>query len=244
MLYGIISDIHGNYEALESVLDNMGSVDQLICLGDIVGYGANPNECCELLQEFKTVSVIGNHDLAVINSQDLEWFNDWAQSSIIWTRKNLNKNNFDFLQSHPEILQFSKEITMAHGSLRDPVNEYVIDEFTAQQTINLMRTPICFIGHTHLSEVYYSANSHNKVSHKSLFNGGKIKTSKKSRSLINCGSVGQPRDGNSKASFAIYDSELEIVTIKKIMYNINAAAEKILEAGMPPQLAERLYLGR
>lgn len=244
MLYGIISDIHGNLEALESVLDSMGSVDQLICLGDIVGYGANPNECCDLIKEFKAASVIGNHDMAVIGHQNLEWFNDWARSSIIWTRQKLKQRNVEFLQSHPQILKLSREITITHGSLKDPVHEYVTDKNTALTTIDLMKTPLCFIGHTHLSEVYFSVNTQNKLSYKNLSRGGKIETSINFRSLINCGSVGQPRDGNSKASFGIYDSELGIVRIKKIGYNIAAAAEKILNAGMPPILAERLYLGQ
>jgi predicted phosphodiesterase len=246
MRYGIISDIHGNLEALQRVLEELEDVDEVICLGDIVGYGANPNECCQLVRERCSLIMMGNHDAAVVGLMDLRWFNAVAAEALLWTRSQLSEENINFLSSLQTVKRVDNLFLTVHGSLRYPIEEYIFDELTAYGSMRKMPEDIrlCFFGHTHVAEAYSKRLNEKSVSRIDMSRGGKLRISSDEVYLINCGSVGQPRDGNSMAGFGIYDVESNEVEVKRIMYDIETAARKILRAGLPPLLAQRLFLGR
>lgn len=244
MRYGIISDIHGNLEALERVLEELKGIDEVICLGDIVGYGANPNECCELVRENCGIVLMGNHDAAAIGMMDLMWFNQSAREAIVWVRQHLTDVNRKFLETLSAVKTVDRRFVAVHGSLREPIEEYILNEGVAYGTFQIMQpdVKIVFCGHTHIAEAYeWSPGS--KVKREGFRSGGIIYLSDQASYIINCGSVGQPRDYNRMASFGIYDAEAKMVTINRVEYDIDKAARKIIEAGLPPMLATRLYYG-
>lgn len=223
MIYGVFSDIHSNLEALEAVLEALKKekVDRYLCVGDIVGYAANPRECLKIVKDLGCPTVCGNHDRAVSDLLDYSSFNDIAQAAVEWTKEILNEWEKDYLRELPFIHE-EGEITMVHGSLDRPEEfEYVMDEEAAVRTIKLCKTKICFVGHTHQPFEYYR--------------GMKF--------LVNDGSVGQPRDGDPRAAYCIFDSESGQARIKRVEYDIRSAMDKILAVGLPEYLATRLQEG-
>lgn len=245
MRYAIISDIHGNIEALERVLEELSDVDKVICLGDIVGYGANPNECCECIRSVCSIALMGNHDAAVIGIMDLCWFNPFAKDALLWTRQQLRQENLDFLKSLSSVKMVDNLFIAVHGSLRDPLEEYILGEDVALASIRRMlsNVQVMFCGHTHIAEAYEWYPRTKVMGRVSLSKGGSIFISDERYYVINCGSVGQPRDYNPMASFLVYDAELKEVTVKRVRYDVDKAAKKIIEAGLPWALAMRLYCG-
>lgn len=245
MRYGIISDIHGNIEALERVLEELSDVDKVICLGDIVGYGANPNECCERIRSVCSIALMGNHDAAVIGMMDLCWFNPFAKDAILWTRQQLSQENFDFLKSLSSVKVVDNLFIAVHGSLREPLEEYILSEDIALASIRRMpsNVRVMFCGHTHIAEAYEWYPRTRVMGRINLSKGGSIFISDECHYIINCGSVGQPRDYNSMASFIVYDTELREVIVRRVKYDVDKAAKKIIEAGLPLALAMRLYCG-
>lgn len=239
MKYAIISDIHSNLEALESVLNEIKNVEKIICLGDIVGYGANPNECCEIIKNLNCISIVGNHDLASIEEYDIRDFNPYAKAAILWTRNHLKEENKIFLRNLKEKIIF-KNLTLIHGSLVNP-SFYILDTSSARESFSLQETKICFIGHTHTAECYIKSG--NFLEQIDLFSGGIIEIKENFQYIINCGSVGQPRDRNYKASFGIYDEDNETIEIKRIHYPLEIAYKKIINAHLPKILADRLAIG-
>lgn len=224
MRYGIFSDIHSNLEALEVVLDALKKekVDKYFCVGDVVGYAANPKECIEIMRELDCPTVCGNHDWAVVDVIDYSNFNSYARAAVEWTKAELDDAEKGYLKNLPLTYE-DEEITMVHGSLESPEEfEYIFDELTAFRTLNLCRTKICFIGHTHSPAEYF----------------------KGVKRLVNVGSVGQPRDGDPRASYCIYDLDKDTVEIKRVEYNIQKTMNKILAAELPKILAFRLAEGR
>lgn len=249
MRYGIISDIHGNLEALDAVLANLADVDAVLCLGDIVGYGPNPNECVERVRALTDlVCVAGNHDLAAIGRYDQDWFNAHARAAIKWTRDRLAQESRQFLEGLPLTARVS-DLTLVHGALPEPM-DYVTGPVEALATFQALETPICLIGHTHVSEYYclnLSANRQEslaRLEHRSLTGGGEINLDPKNRYLINCGGVGQPRDGNPLAAFGVYDSGARLLTVRRTPYPVEKVQEKMSDAGLPSLLIERLSYGR
>jgi predicted phosphodiesterase len=247
MVYGIISDIHGNLEALNEVLLHLKDVDEIICLGDIVSYGANPNECCEIIKNSNCVCVIGNHDLASIDKYDITYFNPYAKDAILWTKKELNQENKKFLENINELIVFQekeKNFTLVHGSLEDPPTVYITSPWEAGICFNLLKTKICFIGHTHVAEYYQKKEDSPFIRHIQLWSGGVVEIQDGFQYIVNCGSVGQPRDSNPQASFGIFNLDKKEILIKRIDYKINIAQDKIKSAGLPSILYQRLGLGR
>ena len=223
MRYGIFSDVHSNLEALQAVLEALKKeeVDRYLCIGDIVGYAANPGECLKIVKDLNCPTVCGNHDRAAADMLDYSYFNDAARAAVEWTKNNLSGPEKDYLRGLP-LLYEEGGITMVHGSLDRPEEfEYVMDEEAAVRTIGLCKTKACFIGHTHRPFEYYR--------------GMKL--------LVNAGSVGQPRDGDPKAAYCIFDSESGRASIKRVEYDIRTAMDKILAAGLPKYLAMRLTEG-
>ena len=244
MRYGIVSDIHSNLEALSAVLEVFGTVDMFLCPGDIVGYGPNPNECCSILRDLKPISVLGNHDAACVGRQSIEWFNPHAQAAILWTRERLAESHADYILGFPDI-HSDERILMTHGSLRNPLDfEYIMSHWEAGESFPEMGDhPICFIGHTHIAEVYVQKADNLDADQISLYDGGKITVLPGYKYIVNCGSVGQPRDGNPLASYGIYDSDEGMIEVRRVEYDLAVTQNKMQEAGLPPALWQRLKYG-
>jgi predicted phosphodiesterase len=245
MRHLIFTDIHGNLEAFLAVLKFIQKkrLDDYIFLGDLVGYGASPNEVIQKILTLKPLSIIrGNHDKAVSGLDSIQTFNPIAASAIYWTKKTITKKNLDFLTrlgQSPEIVH--ETITICHGAPFDE-DYYIFGEFDAAEAFSYIQTPLCFFGHTHFPFVY--AEKEGNVEGTFLEgNANEIKLEKGVRYLINPGSVGQPRDRNPRAAFAVFDSEARVIKFYRVDYDIEAAKKKILDAKLPPALAERLSLG-
>jgi len=241
--YGIFSDVHSNLEALEAVLAAMGEVDAYLCAGDLVGYGPNPNECVERIRGLPNLTtVVGNHDQAAAAGEGLEWFNAHALAAVLWTQKALTPESRDFLASLPERAMV-EDVTLVHGSLPDPM-DYITSPYEAQPTFDLMTTPICLIGHSHIAEYYRAREDSRFAAQVDLFNGGEIDIEPGYRYIINVGGVGQPRDGNPRAAFGSYDTDRRLVTAARVDYPIAQTQAKMEAAGLPPLLIHRSEAGR
>jgi predicted phosphodiesterase len=240
---GIISDIHGNAEALQVVLNELKDVDKIVCLGDIIGYGADPEYCIEKIRELDIPCIKGNHEGALTGELDLNYFNDYARRAIEWTKKKLKEQDFIYLSRLGKKITIYQDVLGVHGSPRQPLWEYILDEQTAEEVFISFDFRIYFIGHSHISG-YFTFNRKNKaVNYNNALYGAEIKIKQNNSYIINCGSVGQPRDRNPQASFAIFDTDNFIVNIKRVDYPIYKAQEKINKANLPKFLAERLALG-
>lgn len=245
MRYLIFTDIHGNYEAFQAVLKAVRKkrIDHYVFLGDLVGYGASPNEVIQRILTLKPLSIIrGNHDKAVSGLDSVQTFNPIAASAIFWTKKTITRKYLDFLvrlKQSPEVIQDS--ITICHGAPFDE-DYYIFGEFDAAEAFSYIQTPVCFFGHTHFPFVYAEKDS---VVEGTFIEGesAEVKLEKDVRYLVNPGSIGQPRDRNPHASFTIYDSETRLLKFQRLEYNIEEAQRKILAERLPPALAERLSLG-
>ncbi len=242
MKYGIFSDIHSNLEALNAVLSlfEKEGVDQTLCLGDIVGYGANPKECIARIRSLRGIVLAGNHDWACADRLKMDYFNMYAREAILWTQQQLNEDEKNFLRGLE--LSYQTEIfTAVHGSLDFPDEfRYVFDTESATRTLELSKTPICFVGHSHLPMIF----SLGQDGYIRLFRSGKTKLQKGAKVLVNDGSVGQPRDDDPRAACAVFDTEKQVVEIRRVPYDIRSAQQKILQAGLPRILASRLSEGR
>ena len=241
MLYGIISDIHSNLEALNAVLLQMGSVERILCLGDIVGYGPNPNECVGIIKDKKALCVAGNHDKAILGQIDMSHFTQDGQEAVIWTLSEINKDNLVFLKSLPLEVR-EDDFIGVHGSLKNQLHEYIISVRESVPTFEMMDKTLCFVGHSHRPFIIqkdikggYDADV--------LKDGQEIDVSNIYKAIINSGSVGQPRDGDPRASFCLYDSNKKIVSIQKVDYDIVSVQDKMRKAGLSNELIERLSTG-
>jgi len=244
MKIGIISDIHSNSEALQEVLNKMYDIEKIICLGDIVGYGADPNFCVNKIRELEHIScVAGNHDFATIEKINIDYFNYEAKQAIIWTKKYLFDENKEYLYNLPEKIALNEEIIAVHGSPSNPLWEYIVDLSSADLIFKKYHHKIILIGHSHLAGYFIYDEDNKKIEYTNLRNGGSIEIKKNKKYIINCGSVGQPRDGNPQSSYGIYDISQQKLIINRISYPINLAQRKIINAGLPKILADRLNYG-
>lgn len=242
MKYGILSDIHGNLEALEAILEALGEVDAYLCLGDVVGYGANPNECCARIREIAAVTILGNHDEVALGRMDLAWFNSFARFAAEWTISQLTPETRAFLEKLEPTARVGN-LTLAHGSLRDPW-AYITHPLEAQGDFECLKTPVGFFGHTHLAEYYWQRHPQGRVEMEEMVDGGRVKLDPRYRYLINPGSVGQPRDGNWHASAVLYDSSTHQLQVLRVPYDLATAQAKMQAAGLPDFLWWRLAEGR
>jgi diadenosine tetraphosphatase ApaH/serine/threonine PP2A family protein phosphatase len=242
MKYLIISDIHSNLEALASVLADAQKrqPDSVICLGDFVGYGANPNECVQTIADLpNATAVLGNHDAAVIDLTQREMFNPVARAGILYSAANLQEENIDYLKGLPLIIDSHDDFIAAHASPYKPEAwVYVVEPLEAADAFHVMSHPLAFIGHTHFPAVHSDNGAVVPFAPE-----GHIKVNEGQKIVINVGSVGQPRDGDPRAAYVIYDGETKTVTIFRVEYDVDQAAAKILDAGLPPMLADRLRRG-
>jgi len=237
----VISDIHGNLEALEAVLADARreKVDAVVCLGDIVGYGADPNACLERVREEAMVTVLGNHDAAACNPRLADNFNEVARTAIRWTRQALTEENLDVLRSLPYDF-VEGETRYVHASPDDPPAwHYILTEQEAWNAFEACPEPVCFVGHSH-------------VPLRVLLRGGRLLVAEpdvleigaEERALLNVGSVGQPRDGDWRASYALWDPIARRMVARRVDYDLQKAAGKIRAAGLPEVLAKRLAVGQ
>lgn len=251
MRYGIMSDIHSNLEALESVLKAMETerIDKIICLGDIVGYGPNPNECIEKMEEIDGLILAGNHDLAAIGWKDIDWFNSYAKEAILWTESQLTTESKKYLSYLPEVIS-QKDFILVHGSLYHFTDEYIMTSVAARKSFDIMgHRELLLTGHTHYSTIFFRKKKQltkalSPIQNLRLANEDVIYLLDDVQSIINVGSVGQPRDGDNRASFGVLDLEARTITIKRIPYNIKKTQAKMTNAGLPKYLISRLAMGR
>jgi predicted phosphodiesterase len=237
----VISDIHANYPALEAVLASVVTVDAVWCLGDLVGYGPHPNECIERISSLPNLTcLLGNHDAAVIDSRNIEKFNDEAGHAIYWTRRNLNDSNLEYLSSLSEMVT-TDWVTLTHGSPRNPTWEYLIDPLTAMINFAFFDTQIALVGHSHLPLVFTVDKENDKVDRK-LMKADEVMNIT-TRAILNPGSVGQPRDHDPRASYGILDPEALTWELHRVEYDFKITQAALKKAGMPVKLATRLAEG-
>ena len=238
----IISDIHANLTAFETVLDDAGSVDAVWCLGDIVGYGPDPNECVEKVSKLPNlICLLGNHDAAAIGEMDIATFNPEARRSLHWMRGQLKPGNVAYLKKLPKKVE-QGQVTLVHGSPRSPVHEYLLDAFLATQNFDHFETEYCFVGHTHLPVQYRLPNGQSgyaKLSVPETHTPIQLKP----RAILNPGSVGQPRDRDSRASYALYDPDSDTWENRRVEYDIAEVQSRMRGFNLPPRHIERLAGG-
>jgi predicted phosphodiesterase len=241
MRIAVLSDIHANLAALDAVRAELpDALDQTWVLGDIVGYGPQPNEVIRALQEMGARSVLGNHDGAAIGTVDHEDFNPEARAAIVWTAGVVDPNARAYLASLPEVRR-DEELTAVHGSPRDPVWEYITGPGVAAANLDAFETRVCLFGHTHLPVVFHADDGRMQVVPATPDAPIRIDAG---RALVNPGSVGQPRDGNPAAAFALMDTEHGVVEFRRVRYDIDRTQRLMREADLPQRLAERLSYGR
>lgn len=239
----IVSDIHSNLEALDAVLqdaETRGPVDALWCLGDIVGYGPDPAACLERLQGYDLAAVAGNHDFAAAGLIDASDFNGAAQAAIRWTAAQLSRERIRFLAELP-MVTLRPPFTMVHGTLRAPIVEYLTHPTQAIATLEQLTTPYCLVGHSHYP--FMCPENSGAPMFIPLPEDGPA-TLGDERCIINPGSVGQPRDGNPRASYAVYDGAVSAIEHHRVEYDIAATQAKMREAQLPQYLIDRLDYGR
>jgi len=237
-----MSDIHANYTALEAVLKDAGAVDETWCLGDLVGYGPDPNAVVEEVRDIKNLTcLMGNHDVGVIGKMSLDTFNGEAKRSLMYHEQVLSASNMDFIKSLPSNVKVRGEASIVHGSPRDPVWEYILNAMTASLNFDYFDTPWCFVGHTHLPSMFVRDEEQARI----LVSPTQPDTTVQLRPkmILNPGSVGQPRDRDPRASYAIYDSEARTWTPKRVPYNIPEVQERIRAAKLPEKHAIRIAEG-
>ena len=242
MKYALLSDIHSNLEAFQSVIEDLEreQVEQVCFLGDIVGYGADPDRCIDLLQGLTSRIVAGNHDWAAVGLTDTTYFNPAAKSAIDWTSEQISPSHRKFLKKLP-LTHMLPPIQLVHATPSKPETwDYIFSLREALDGFNHCEQQICFIGHSH-SPVAFVENREGKVS---LLPDSSFQVRDEHRYIINVGSVGQPRDGDPRAAYGIYDVGDSSFTLKRVAYPIEDTQKKIVEAGLPPFLASRLSEGR
>jgi predicted phosphodiesterase len=246
----ILSDIHANLEALEACLDAAPEYDQVYNLGDIVGYGANPNEVTDRSRELGSIFVRGNHDKACSGISDLSDFNPIAAMAALWTREKLTHDHLEFLRELPQgPLSPIENIQLVHGSPRDE-DEYILMASDAYSILTQAPVPLIFFGHTHVQRCLLLEESGQGKAFAPNYKStkgkqtAKLEIKQKTTYMVNPGSVGQPRDNDPRAAFLLYDTDAGRITFYRVPYNIERAQEKIFAAGLPERLAFRLEEGR
>lgn len=237
----VFSDVHANVEALRAIIKEADHFDAAWCLGDLVGYGPDPNQCIEIVRELPDLlCLIGNHDQAAIGAIPLSRFNRDASSVISWTRQQLSQDNFDFLRNLASRITV-EQFTLTHGSPNQPIWEYILDLHTAERNFDAFETAYCLVGHSHLPLMFH-LNKQSAMVSQSTFEWRKA-TQLEPRMILNPGSTGQPRDGDPRASFAILDTVKHTWEMRRAEYDVAKVQARILENGLPERQALRLLAG-
>ncbi|MCE9637254.1 MAG: metallophosphatase family protein [Planctomycetes bacterium] len=241
MRIAILADIHSNLEALEAVLGALSKtrIDRYVCVGDVVGYGADPAPCVAKVRELCDVVVAGNHDWAVAGKLSLEFFNSYAREAIGWTRSQLSPPDVAWLRELPLQHDIEGLATLVHSTVHNPAAfDYLLTSYDAHLSMAVLELPLCFVGHSHIPITFMEKGG------LGFTFSDTIDLSKIDKAIINPGSIGQPRDENPAASYAIYDTAKRRVTLHRIAYDVAAASRKIEKAGLPKVLADRLHVGK
>jgi predicted phosphodiesterase len=238
----VISDIHANLPALNAVLADAGNVEEVWCLGDIVGYGPDPNECIARLRTLPNLTcMMGNHDFAAIGDMALETFNTDARKALLWQRTVLIPSSLEFLRASSQQVVVRGDVSLVHGSPRDPIWEYILNTLVARLNLEAFETRWCFIGHSHFQAVFQYHPDLEEVTIEIPRPGESYPLVE--RAILNPGSVGQPRDRDPRAAYAIFDPAAHTWEPRRAEYNIASVQKRILSAGLPPRHAERLAGG-
>lgn len=240
--YLVISDIHANRAAMEAVLRDAAPFDMIWCLGDLVGYGPDPNECVARIQDFEHICVAGNHDWAALGRLALDDFNTEARIAHLWTQEELTPVSREYLQQLPVRLE-QGDITLVHGSPREPVWEYLLDLEGAMINFSHFSTPFCLVGHTHLPLMFVLDEEPGRP-YAMIPEIGTPISLRGYRMILNPGSVGQPRDGDPRASYAILDTNAMTWELRRVSYPIEITQERMRARGLPRRLIARLETGR
>ncbi|MBE9528037.1 MAG: metallophosphoesterase family protein [Proteobacteria bacterium] len=243
MRYVLISDLHSNLEALEATFEriDMLGLTEIVCLGDIVGYNTNPNECIDLLRARKVRSIMGNHDSRVAGLDNSDDFNYQALEALDWTRDNLMSENLEYLKALPRTLNVDGRFFIFHGWVND-TDSYIFGANDALKNFKHLDgktdSNLCFFGHTHVAISYLGSDGTVKISADSS-----LRLTNRYNYLVNPGSVGQPRDRDPRAAFAVYDSAAGSIEFHRVEYDIKKTVDKILAVGLSKRIGERLKLG-
>jgi len=238
----VVSDLHANLTAFEAVLADAGAVDEVWCLGDVIGYGPDPNEMVERLRTLPNLTcMLGNHDVAVLGQMDFAVFNTEARKSLLWQKKALTPENITFLESLPQETLVCGDVTLAHGSPRDPVWEYILNTLVARLNFEAFKTSYCFVGHSHIQCLFQLDLDKDRVSLNVLRVNEVSQLTP--RAILNPGSVGQPRDRDPHAAYAIFDPEAQTWEPRRVAYDVAAVQNRIRAAGLPEKHALRLAEG-
>lgn len=240
MRLAVLSDVHSNLAALEAVRDDMPEVDEVWVLGDVVGYGPQPNEVIRLLQQMGARTVLGNHDGAAIGAVDARDFNPDAAEAIRWTAEVIDPNARAYLSALPET-RCEGDLTAVHGSPRDPIWEYIVSPQVAASNLDAFQSRHCLFGHTHLPIIFRVDDGRMEVVPATPDSPIRIDAG---RTLINPGSVGQPRDGNPQAAYLLLETERQLAEFRRVAYDIGRTQRLMRDVGLPARLAERLSYGR
>ncbi len=236
MKIAIVSDIHGNLEALTKALeliDEIG-VDEMVCLGDVVGYGPDPDDCVNIIRERSKVVLMGNHDYAVLDTDSTENFNPVAKQAVFWTQNHLSKDNLEYLRQLPYKFT-SDDILFVHSTPNEPEKwDYIFNWDDALEQFEFLKEKLCFVGHTHIPQIFYPDASMPLTEN----------LRKEDKYIINVGSVGQPRDGNCQLSFGVFDTDEWRYEQVRSDYDVQQTSQKIRDRGLPVFLADRLLRGR
>lgn len=238
-----MSDIHANLAALQAVLDDIerqGGVEKVWCLGDIVGYGPDPQECIELLRQTNHTCIAGNHDWAAIGKLDTDRFNPDAATACQWTAQQLSPADITYLGTLPLAVD-EAGFTLVHGSLREPLWEYLTSSDIARENLAYLKSQFCLVGHSHVPLIF-SFNASGKCSPSQFLTDTKLVLGK-NRLIINPGSVGQPRDNDPQASYALYDSSTNLVRLRRVLYDIRLTQTRMVKYRLPRNLVARLSYG-
>jgi predicted phosphodiesterase len=243
MRYLVLSDIHGNLEALEAVLADAPAGLPVWCLGDVVGYGPNPNECIERLRSMEHQCIVGNHDWAVMNKVDVNEFNPDAQLSVLWTQDALTSRSLQYLEDLVVSL-VDGQFTLVHGSPREPVWEYILYPPIAQLNFAYFGTSYCFVGHTHVPGIFrLRGEGDERICETEQLSEGRVQPLGEGRLIINPGSVGQPRDGDSRASYVILDTAELTLEHRRVAYDVEKTQKQMRKARLPERNVMRLSYG-
>ena len=238
----VVSDIHSNETAFKAVLADAGAVDQTWCLGDSIGYGPDPNQVLERLRGLPNLRCIfGNHDAAILQRMELEVFNGDARTSLNWTESVLTPENLNFLRSLSSLDVIDDIATLAHGSPRDPTWEYVLTSLSARLNFAHFHTPYCFVGHSHIQSLFEFDETEDRILQSANRVGQVVPLTH--RSIANPGSVGQPRDRDPRAAYAIFDPQARTWEPRRAVYDVAMVQKRIRDAGLPPRHALRLAEG-
>lgn len=239
----VVSDIHSNLVALEAVLLAAGSFDKLWCLGDTIGYGPRPNECVELIRQHATVAICGNHDLACLAKIDLRDFNPDARKANIWNGEQLSAEHREWLETLPAAADIDSRFTLAHGSPREPIWEYLLMPEQALANFSYISQQVCFIGHSHVQLGFSWRAGFDHVERFLPESGRILQLAADTRYFINPGSVGQPRDQDPRAAYAVLDTVAGTIRYNRVEYDIAKTQRQMTEHNLPLALIRRLQYG-